>query len=438
MFSENSHQELVSEPLDINNAEVDVDKEELARLRAQTLLAQVLRLSDRIRDLNPDRWTKTAFFKIEESIATGEKNYRQGQYISAQRNYRQAIKDSDVLIQTIPLVIEENNLTGDIAVLKKDTTRAMLSYNLVLEIDPTNKHAKVGLNQIKFLHQISALIAEGAYYEKLGELETAVMKYTAARTLDPGNPEAESALQRIKFQQRNQKYQESMSLGFSALKMRTFSKAKRLFKAAQNYNDSPAVQEALQQAENGLLNAELVSLINQGHGASENENWKQAEIFYGQAAKRDAGLSEIAILSTNAKERWDLDKELERVLSSPLGISLSNGYTAATKILERSEGILVKGRRLSDQIVRLKSEIELAQIPVEVIIESDNIASITIYPHIDLGKFKRIELDLLPGEHLIEVQCDEYNNFKKQAIVSHKLARKEQGIRVKCAEKAAK
>ena len=143
-------------------------------------------------------------------------------------------------------------------------------------------------------------------------------------------------------------------------------------------------------------------------------------------------------MSTNAKERWALDKELERVLSFPLGISLSNGYTAATIILERSEDILVKGRRLSDQIARLKSEIELAQIPVEVIIESDNIASITIYPHIDLGKFKRIELDLLPGEHLIEVQCDEYNNFKKQAIVSHKLARKEQGIRVKCVKKAAK
>ena len=187
----------MSEPLDINNLEVDVDKKELARLRAQTLLAQVLRLSDQIRRLNPDRWTKTAFFKIEESIATGEKNYRQGQYISAQRNYRQAIKDSEALIQSIPLVIEENNLTGDLAVLNKDTARAMLSYNLVLEIDSTNQHAKVGLNRIKSLHQISALIAEGAYYEKLGKLETAVMKYTAARTLDPVNPEAESALQRI-------------------------------------------------------------------------------------------------------------------------------------------------------------------------------------------------------------------------------------------------
>ncbi|MBT7626814.1 MAG: hypothetical protein HN589_11095, partial [Proteobacteria bacterium] len=70
MFSDNSHQEVVSEPLDINNVEVDVDKKELARLRAQTLLAQALTLSDRIRDLNPDRWTKTAFFKIEETLAT--------------------------------------------------------------------------------------------------------------------------------------------------------------------------------------------------------------------------------------------------------------------------------------------------------------------------------------------------------------------------------
>ena len=214
MFSENSHQEVVSEPLDINNVEVDVDKTELARLRAQTLLAQVLRLSDQIRRLNPNRWTKTAFFKIEESIATGEKNYRQGQYISAQRNYRQAITDSEALIQSIPLVIEENNLTGDLAILNEDTTRAMLSYNLVLEIDPTNLHAKAGLTRIKYLHRIGALIAEGTYYEKLGELETAVMKYTAAQALDPVNPEAESALQRIKFQQRHRKYQESMSLGF--------------------------------------------------------------------------------------------------------------------------------------------------------------------------------------------------------------------------------
>ena len=87
---------------------------------------------------------------------------------------------------------------------------------------------------------------------------------------------------------------------------------------------------------------------------------------------------------------------------------------------------------------RLKSEIELAQIPVEVIIKSDNVASVTIYPHIALGKFKRTELGLLPGEHLIEVQCDEYNDFKKQAIVSHKLARKEQEIRVECVKKAAK
>ena len=438
MFSENSHQEVVSEPLDINNVEVDVDKTELARLRAQTLLAQVLRLSDQIRRLNPNRWTKTAFFKIEESIATGEKNYRQGQYISAQRNYRQAITDSEALIQSIPLVIEENNLTGDLAILNEDTTRAMLSYNLVLEIDATNLHAKAGLTRIKYLHRIGALIAEGTYYEKLGELETAVMKYTAAQALDPVNPEAESALQRIKFQQRHRKYQESMSLGFSALKMQTFSKAKRLFEAAQNYNDSPAVQQALQQAKNGLLNAELVGLINQGHGASENENWEQAEFFYKQAAKRDSGLVEIAILSTNAKKRWALDKELERVLSFPLGISISNGYTNATVILERSEDIMVKGKRLSGQIARLKSEIELAQMPVEVIIKSDNIASVTIYPHIALGQFKRTELGLLPGEHLIEVQCDEYNDFKKQAIVSHKLPRKEQEIRVECVKKAAK
>ncbi|GEM_PF-1683860 len=416
---------------------VNSDAKESARIRTQALLAQALDLSDEIRRLNPDKWAKTAFFEIEENIAKGEKNYRRGAYRSAQKDYRQAILNTEELIRTIPMVIEKHNLAGDLAILNKDAIEAKFSYSLALEIDSTNEHATKGLARSTSLDKVSALITEGAHYETLGKLDTAIVKYTAAEILDPSNPALESAKQRIKFEQRQKNYVENMSRGFSALKIQAFSDAKVLFETAQKYNNSWEVKQALRQADNGLLNTELKSLIGKGHDASTNEDWKQAATFYKRAIARDSGLANIVTLSANAKARWGLDERIEHHLSLPLGINLSDEYDNAIATLQHAEAIPIQGSRLSHQIVRLKHAIELAQTPIDVIINSDNVTSVKIHPNSDLGKFKRIELGLLPGEYLIESHCDNYDYFTQKAIVSHMFSQKEQELTAECSNSAA-
>jgi len=429
----NSPGETATETIAVND-----DAKESARIQAQALLAQALSLSDEIRRLNPDKWAKTTFFEIEEDIAKGEKNYRRGAYRSAKRNYRQAIRNTEELIRTIPMVIEKHNLAGDLAILNKDAIEAKFSYSLSLEIEPTNEHATKGLARSNSLDKVSALITEGAHYETLGKLDTAIVKYKAAETLDPGNPALESAKQRIKFEQRQQNYLENMSRGFSALKTQAFSDAKVLFETAQKYNNSSEVKQALRQADNGLVNIELKNLIGKGHDASTNESWKQAATFYKRAVARDSGLADIVTLSANAKARWALDERIEHCLSLPLGISLSDEYDSAIATLHHAEAIPVQGSRLSHQIVRLKHAIELAQTPVDVIINSDNVTSVKIRPNSDLGRFKRIKLGLLPGEYLIENHCDNYGHFTQKAIVSHMFSQKEQELTAECSNNAAK
>ena len=370
-----------------------------ARRTAQDALAKVLTVLDALRTQRAEQWATNDFTVMTNTVAAGEKAYREQRYSAATRAYAEAAKRGVAMRARSPEIVAEYLDQGERALLSQDARAAGTAYSQALNLDPNNLDAAHGLARAESFDKVVALLAQAQGYERLHDTPNATRTYREVLKLDSQAAAARQALARLDSAQVETQFSAAMSRGFKALEDQDYSTAKASFAAALKLNsNSSEATRALAQTTARATAAHLESALHAAQRAVAAENWPEAAAQFRAALALDGAVGEATAGLANAARRAALETRLAATLRAADQLTDDAAYAAAQALLREATAVH-PGARLSRAIAALKAALVAAHTTLKVTLQSDGVTEVTLQRVGQLGAFTEHALALRPGRY---------------------------------------
>ncbi len=286
----------------------------------------------------------------------------------------------------------------------------------------------------KKIESVMRLIESGKRNEEQGNLSFALTDYREALESDPQSKKARMAFNRVKGLIAQDRFQQLMSRGFTALRKEEQEAARAAFLKAQSFKpDSSEVQDALAQVDQAIRLARIETLSEKALAAEKMEDWDHALEAYLAVLKIDNTI-QFAIRGKAASlDRIRIEKNVAFYLEKPIVLESDRHLDNAVLLLQEGSKVEPKGPRLTAQIEKLDRLVKIAQTPVRITLESDNFTEVAVYKVGRLGRFYTRELNLRPGTYTVVGTRNGYKDVRQTMVV--KAGEKDLRVTSKCEER---
>ncbi len=372
-----------------------------ARRAAQDVLSKILEKQAFLESKNVELWDREAFDRALAVAATGDTHYRQRAFDQAQDAYQSALNQLTALETSIPQRVSDALTAGQTALNNGDAEEATRQFEQVQAIASDNAEAARGLARAEVLDQVTELVTEATIARQNNDLPQARTLYRKALELDADHMPAAAGLEAVNAEILDNRFNEAMSRGYTALERNQLDSAKTAFKQAlQLKPDDPAARSGLTQASSAATKQTLQSLLSQATALESREQWHQARDTYAKIMAIDSSVMEARLGQIRSNARAQLDDQIRGILDQPLRLSSDNVRQEAQRILADARAIKSPGAKLKEQISRLDQTMKTATTPVQVELVSDQDTLVTLYRQGELGKFQRKQISLIPGKYV--------------------------------------
>ena len=408
------------------------------RQDAQSVLAEIINIRDRLKNQAVERWGNLEFRLALQGIDQGDEQYRYGDYKKAIETYQLSLaqmKDLQSVVQQKLLQAKNISLTAiESAAGESDSKLAINMADLAIAIAPNDQDAQILADRASNLDQLMALLAKGRDSREQNNLASAKAAYEEAVALDTRHLAAAAALLATKQSITEQNFRNHMSDGFVALNKLDFEQAFTAFRlAGVIHPDHPSVQQALNQVTTEQSQQLVDQQMIEAAKFAQQEQWHEALAIYQQLLLTDNSLTDAKVGKISVSIRATLDRQIATLLDDPLSLAASRVFYKGKSLLADAKGIINPGPRLRRQIDQLDKALQSSQIPVAVIIQSDNLTQITLYKVADLGIFQQTSISLKPGLYVAAGQRAGYRDIRVEFEVSAQSPM--ESIVVICSEK---
>jgi len=355
-------------------------------------------------------------------------------YASAVDRYEEALAKADQLENQTEAALGRLLEEGRLALAGGDGKRAQHSFQVALMIDPSNAFAQHNLERAKKIEKVMGLMDSARRHEKSKNFPFALADYQGALRLDPESDEARMGFERVKDLIAGEQFQELMSSGFAALNKNNYEPARAAFQKAQSFKpDSREVQDALAQVDQAIRLARIETLRNEALAAEQAEDWVRAFNAYQAVLDLDATIQFAVRGKTRSMGRLELEKGIKFYLEEPSVLESDRHLENAINLLKEAKEMDPKGPHLMAQTEKLDQLITMAQTPVRVTLESDNLTEVAVYKVGRLGRFYSRDLNLRPGTYTVVGRRNGYKDVMQKIVV--KAGQKQLRVAVKCEDK---
>jgi len=178
--------------------------------------------------------------------------------------------------------------------------------------------------------------------------------------------------------------------------------------------------------------ARIETLREKALAAEQSEDWQRALESYVAVLEMDAAIQFAARGKVRSLEQIRLTKRINFYLKKP-GVLESNRHLGnALILLQEALETEPKGPRLTAQVEKLDQLVKMAQTPVKVTLESDNLTEVAVYKVGKLGRFYTLDLDLRPGTYTVVGTRNGYKDVRQEIAVE--AGKNQVRITVKCRE----
>ena len=282
--------------------------------------------------------------------------------------------------------------------------------------------------------KVHSLIASGKAHEENNQMAFALADYQAAVKADPESAEARTALERAKRVMVAARFKELMSEGMTAFHRKDYPLArKKLMEAGSIGPGSPEVKNALAQVDAAVDLARIESLHQSARQAESAEDWERALSDYQAALSVDPNLA-FAVDGLKRAERYSRwVREIRQYIEKPSLLELDRHLAKALRVLEDAGADPPRGERFAEDLGELEKLVRIAQTPVKVVIQSDNLTDVAVYKVGRLGQFEKRELNLRPGTYTVVGGRPGYRDVRRKIRVAAGETRLQ--VTIKCTEK---
>ena len=393
------------------------------RQDAQSLLAEIINIRDRLKDQAVARWGDLQFRVALQGVDQGDEQYRYGDYQKAIDTYQLSLdqmKNLESIAQYELVEAKKMSLTAiESATVVSDAELAINKAELAIAIAPNDKEAQILVNRASKLSQLIIFLAEGRYHSEQNDLESAKAAYEKAAALDPQHIAAAAELLIIKKSITEETFKSHMSDGFVALNKIDFEQAFAAFnRAGVIYPNHPSVQQALNQVTSEQSQLLVDQQMIQADTLAQQEQWQEALAIYQRLLLTDNSLTEAKVRKISVSVRASLDRQITALLDEPLSLTASPAFYKGNNLLTDAKGFANPGPRLRRQIDQLDKALRASQIPVTVIIQSDNLTDISVYKVANLGTLQQASISLKPGLYIAAGRRTGYRDSRVEFEVS--------------------
>lgn len=383
-----------------------------------SIATQFLQLQVVLENAGVQLWAPDTYERAQTLSADGDEAYRHSRFQQALDFYKQGVSVLEDLKSKIATVKSDNLQRGSMALAKGNYHAAIEAFRIVTAIDPDDAAAHQDLQRAENLHQVLALVKDGRYLQHEGKLDEARRKFVAAQKLDPQWQAAKKGLQQVNERITRRRFDDTMSVAFTALGNHQYGKARAEFQRARRIlPGATGPGDGLEQVRVAIRQDEIETGRQAAQTAIADENWPAVISVYEKVLALDPSLVFANRGLERAKARLALQRQMHRLITDPALMASNDELAFAKQLLVRASTAQSAGPHLQAQMDQLSQLIALARIPVTVQLKSDDHTDVTVYHVGHLGKLESTFIKLIPGTYTIVGQRDGYRDVQRKLTV---------------------
>ena len=407
-------------------ARLIMDKE-----NAEQKLAEFLAAKGELDNKGVSEWGGPAYAEMTQLGKQADRHFMDKQYGSASQKYDLATIIAGQLDGRSDEAFRKLLEDGRRALDQGDGSLARRKFTVALMIDATNPSAQRGLERAETIGTVMQLMASGKQHEQNNALSVARTDYRKALEIDPYSKEARQALTQVENLIKEKQFQQLMSEGLAAFHRNDYPLARaRLLKAKILKPQLREAADALLQVDQAIRLDGIDRLQAEAQAAERSEDWQRALKSYLAVLNIDKNVQFAARGKERALEQIRIKKRIQFFLTKPDALESDSQLKNAVLLLNEAKEIEPLGTNLTTRIKELEELINIAQTPVKITIESDNLTHVAVYRVGKLGRFSVRELKLRPGTYTVVGNRDGYQDVRQKIVV--KPGRQALRITVEC------
>ena len=411
--------------------EIDPAKQKAEKAIAEQNLATYLEAKAELDRKAAAEWAQESYLVITEMGRQADGHLLENQYQLASELYDQARRLAEELTGRDDAALQRLLIEGSAALDDGDGTLARRNFSVALKIAPADARAQMGMKRAETIETVMQLIASGQRHEKNNALSLARSDYSKALEIDSDFEKARQDLDRVNGIIKEKQFKQLMSDGLAAFHAKNYELARtRLVKAKALKPESSEVSNALFQVDQAIRLSGIDKLRREAQAAERSEDWQMALKSYLAVLAIDKNLQFAIHGKEQALEQIQIAKRVNFFLTKPQALESDSQLKNAVLLIAEAKEISPQGPTLTARIKKLEQLVALAQTPVKVAIESDNLTRVAVYRVGKLGRFSVHELELRPGTYTVVGTRDGYQDVRQRIVVKPGL--QSLRITVKC------
>ena len=414
---------------------VTLSPEELSalKLEAEELLLQLIEKQELLETKAVKKWAEQEFKIALELGSSGDEHFRKQQYNNAIASYKDAVMILNDLENKIQPTLEEHLEKGELALTQAEKETAVLHFGLAKDIDTDNSQATNGLKRAETIEELYRLLEQGGKFEAANQFSDAENIYKKATVLDPLSPEAKNALNRVSGRLATNEFNRLINQGYAALKKRQYGDARAAFTSAQKlFPNSKKPGQGIAAIEQEIRSEKLSALSIEAQHFEDGQDWSNAAKSYQQMLTLSSNSSDALQGLERSTKREKLLNALDQHINSSLRLSSEQVASNAKQLLQEVSSTTSPGSKIIQRAAKLKELIQLANQPISITLQSDNLTDIVIFKVGKFGKFEQRKIELKTGKYTIVGSRSGFRDVRKVLTVTSDMSSK--SVMVRCDE----
>lgn len=413
------------------------DAKRLARDKreAERLLGMALRTQTELESQGVAVWGGQDYDAVMDSLAAGDAEMQAQRYAQAGRQYEDVIAKLEALRASMAARMVAAIESGEAALGSEDGPSARASFEVALAIAPHDARAQQGMQRARVVEEVVALVAAGRAHEASDELDAAQENYAAALALDALAPTARAAHADVSARIRARDFRNAMSVALAAIDDGDFAASRAALERADTLEPgSPEVADARRRLALGVQRSRIESHRAKAQAFERDERWREASAHYADVLVIDSNAAFARTGRDKSLARARINDELDGFLAEPQRLRDAVPRDNARRVLAAAGEVDGESEpKLAAKLARLARAVEIAETPIGVRLQSDNLTDVTVYRVGSLGRFASRDLLLPPGTYVAVGTRDGYRDVRVEFTVN--VGEASIDVSVRCQEK---
>ena len=351
--------------------------------------------------VNDPPWAPADLTAAEVLHAEGMALYRDEYFGDAAAKLQAALARLEAIDEAFQALVQRKLADGGALLAAGQNAQAGAEFEAVLTWMPGSAEAAQGLAAAQQGAEAEVLLGEANRLIDRGELAAAEQQLNA---MPPGRLRqgVGEALARIETARREDRFNRGMSAGYRHLDRAEWAQAEAAFTEALRADPaSTAVQDALQELRRRRAEAELTGLGAQVEAELEDGNWLAAQALLQRVRELAPNDARTADRLARVDRLVDVERRVDAHLAKPERLSTKGVRDQVADLLAEAAAQGDLGTRIDAKVLKLREVFGVWTRAVKLTLRSDNRTEVRMLPGRSLGKFRELELEVLPGDYVV-------------------------------------